>query len=363
MEKTRGWSSPSRYVQGFGISQEIYSYCNHLGTNALIILTPSCSYLKKSVAKSFNDNGGKVMIIEYRSNGNEQGIDDVLEDGTYDFIVGIGGGRIQDLAKAVANKKNIACVIMPSTISTDGPVISRSVFYNSDGTSYAVKYNKAPELILVDTQLIFNSPLRMTIAGIGDAITTKFEAQANWRNRRKNLINGDFITTELGMAISEKCYDILISESAKAIESAREKKINDSFDKIVEAVVLMSGLGSENCGCGIAHSIGEGLALVPNCKSLHGEQVAFGLICQLMAENDTKQRISQMLEFYSKIGLPICLEDLGTKNDERVLRIIAQMAVSRACWQETLDNPIRDVDSVIEIIRKADEIGMKYRRG
>ena len=277
----------------------------------------------------------------------------------FDYVIGIGGGKIVDLSKAIANEKNIPYVIIPSIISTDAPVTSRSVIYNTDGSSYAIKYNKSPDLIIVDLNLICDAPIRFFISGIGDAITTKFEADANARFRRRNLIKGNYISTELGNVISDHCFNVLITESVDAVSSLKNGIINKSLERVAEAVILMSGLGSENCGCGIAHSVGEGLALISGKKSLHGEQVAFGLICQLLAEERTDKMLDDVVDLYKKINLPTRLKDLGINDNKESLNIIANMAFSRTCWHEALEIPITNIGQVVEIIRQADAIGNK----
>ena len=242
--------------------------------------------------------------------------------------------------------------------ATDTPATSRSVIYNLDGSSYAIKYDKSPDLIIVDTEVIFKSPLRFFISGIGDAITTKFEAEANNRKMRKNLIKGNYFSTYTGMVISDVCYDTLIGSGKDAVSGIQSGCHNESVDKVIEAVVLMSGLGAENCGCGIAHAVGEGIALVPTNKvSLHGEQVAFGLICQLIAEKRDVGVIRGLLKYYGEVGLPKTLGELGIDANDRNLGIIAGMAISRACWVEAIDVPVTTVWQVKGIIKQADDIG------
>ena len=59
--------------------------------------------------------------------------------------------------------------------------------------------------------------------------------------------------------------DILIGSGKDAVSGIQSGCHNESVDKVIEAVVLMSGLGAENCGCGIAHSP------IPEIKNLNGD--------------------------------------------------------------------------------------------
>lgn len=355
---TVGWSSPARYIQGFDIIKGLYKFCSQYGSKAFVLITHSCMNLKSQIADSFILNNMDCEIEECKCEGLKSEIDYYSELCTGDFIIGIGGGKIIGLTKAVAHCVDIPCIIIPSTLSTDAPVTSRSVIYKTDGSSYALKYNKSPDMVIVDTSLIMKSPIRFFVAGIGDAITTKFEAEANQRHGRKNLIKDGFISTYAGVGISNLCYEMLLKEGENAVDDIRHNRFSDAIDRVVEAVILMSGLGSENCGCGIAHSIGEGISLVPVYnKSLHGEQVAFGLICQFYAENRTIEEIDGLIRFYLSVGLPVSLCDLDIHLDMESFQLIAKTAIGRACWQEALDIPIIEIERVIDIIKMADETG------
>lgn len=357
ISEVRGWSSPSRYIQGSNICSDLYTYCSCLGNKPLVLLTPSCQKLVKHISDSYEHNGAECLIELHRSNGSINEINYYAEMQGFDYIIGIGGGKIIDLTKAIADEKSIPCVVIPSIISSDAPATSRSVIYNDDGSSFARKYDKAPDLIIVDLNLICGAPVRYFVSGIGDAIATKFEADANVRFGRKNFIKGNYISTETGNVISDHCFNVLITESAEAVSSLKNGTVNKSLERVSEAVILMSGLGSENCGCGIAHSIGEGIALISGSKTLHGEQVAFGLICQLLAEKRSNNILDEVINLYKKIGLPIKLNDLHVENNKESLDIIANMAFSRACWYEALETPVNYIGEVVEIIRQADMIG------
>ena len=55
-----------------------------------------------------------------------------------------------------------------------------------------------------------------------------------------------------------------------------------AFDAVVEANILMSGLGFENGGLGLAHAMTRGLVRTPVVdQCLHGFHVAYGLLVQL----------------------------------------------------------------------------------
>lgn len=67
----------------------------------------------------------------------------------------------------------------------------------------------------------------------------------------------------------------------------------EAFEDVAEANTLLSGVGFENTGCSIAHGLQASFSAVQgNPPCMHGEQVAFGALCQLVLENRAKRRIS-----------------------------------------------------------------------
>ncbi len=103
-----------------------------------------------------------------------------------DIVLGIGGGKALDTAKAVAFYAELPAVIIPTAASTDAPPCSAlSVLYTPDGQfdKYLFLRNN-PDLVLVDTAIVANAPVRLLVAGMGDALATYYEARACQRGAR-----------------------------------------------------------------------------------------------------------------------------------------------------------------------------------
>jgi glycerol dehydrogenase len=84
------------------------------------------------------------------------------------------------------------------------------------------------------------------------------------------------------------------------------------LEATVEATVLMSGLGFENGGLSLAHSLTRGLVKARDAKNaIHGAHVAWGLLVQLAAEGRDDGFIGDLRDFYGRTGLPRTLAELG----------------------------------------------------
>ncbi len=88
-------------------------------------------------------------------------------------VLGIGGGKTLDTAKALAHFMNVPVAIAPTIASTDAPCSALSVIYTDEGEfdSYLM-LPRNPNMVIVDTQIVAGAPARLLAAGIGDALAT-----------------------------------------------------------------------------------------------------------------------------------------------------------------------------------------------
>lgn len=211
----------------------------------------------------------------------------------YDVVIGFGGGKILDVAKAVAffNKKYL--IIIPTSASNDGPCTALSVLYHEDGSLDRYLYlDKNPDVVLVDTSIIIKCPTRLTIAGMGDALSTYFEARANGK------MNDEAI----------ECFNNLMKYGIDSISGFENKKIGELQEIIIRTNIYLSGVGFEKSGTNLAHEISYKL----NCPKMHGEKVAYGTLVELCYEN--AEEFDEVYDWCKKIGLPTSLKDLGLSN-------------------------------------------------
>ena len=308
------FGAPGRYVQGAGELERLGEHVSSLGCAAFVILDsgtddrlgetlgPAFFACEDLVEPCFEVYDGPcteqaVMRLAQRCEAND-----------YDVVVGIGGGKMLDIAKAVAHFTERPLCVVPTAASTDAPCSALSVLYRKDGAfDRYLHLDRNPDMVVVDTSVIAKAPLRMTVAGMGDALATYFEARVCASTGGVNELGGK--SGAMALAAARACYDTLMECGVEAKRDIEAGKVTAAVERIVECNILLSGIGFESGGLALAHAIANGLAGAPDCRAMHGEGVAFGLNVQLALE-DAPER-EQVLDFCREVGLPTTLDELG----------------------------------------------------
>lgn len=314
--RTRALGTPGRYIQGRGEIENLGGYVSDLGDKALILIDPFLyEDLKGRLAEKISANerpiflkfGGETSWSEIKR------LTDVSEKERCNVIVGIGGGKTIDTAKAVASNTHSPIIVAPTAASTDAPCSALSVIYTDEGVySEVMKHSSNPDVVLVDSEMVSKAPVRLLVAGMGDALATFFEARANQDSDSANYVGAGFRRSLSAMALAKLCYEVLLAQGVKAKAAVERGACTEAVEDIIEANTLLSGLGFENCGCAAAHGIHDGLTALEETHHLyHGEKVAFGTICELVMENRPMEEINEVIGFCRSVGLPTMLKDLG----------------------------------------------------
>ncbi|MFP7495095.1 glycerol dehydrogenase [Terribacillus saccharophilus] len=362
MEKV--FISPSRYVQGKDVLLKAGEYVKKIGDNALVLADDFVWDLAgNTVLENLEQSGVQTKKIVFGGEASTEEIKRIADEGKEsNVVIGIGGGKTLDTAKAVADELQAGVVIMPTTASTDAPTSALSVIYSAEGTFESYKfYDKNPDLVLVDTKIISQAPPRFLASGIADAMATWVEARASIEGRGQNMAGG--LATIAGQAIAEKAEEVLFEYGLLAYEANKRQIVTPALEAVVEANTLLSGLGFESGGLGAAHAIHNGFtALHGEIHSLtHGEKVAFGTLTQLALEDRTLDEINTYVDFYLALGLPVTLEDIKLKDvsDEDLLKV-AELAVQEGETIHSLPGTIT-ADQVVDAIKAADQYAKAYK--
>lgn len=366
---------PTKYVQGEDEILNLGYFVQTFGKSALLIAHKDDSARVREKLDATAEKFG-ITFVEggfngQCSRGEVERLQKLAQEKNCDCTIGLGGGKALDTAKCVA--QGDALIIVPTIAATDAPTSHSAVLYHEDGMfdDYAY-FKQSPSVILIDTTVIANAPTRFLVSGMGDALATYFEARAT-RNAFANVNAGlpcgareGFCPTAKGtnaaMALAELSYKTLMREGKKAKEACDCNVVTPALENIIENNILLSGLGFESGGLAAAHAIYDGFTIFPGThKYFHGEQVAFGTICQLVLENAPMEELEEVLNFCMELGLPVCLKDIGVDSytDEELIEV-----AKKACIEEesihSMPFPIT-IEAVASAIKAADRIGANYK--
>ncbi|WP_099468727.1 glycerol dehydrogenase [Konateibacter massiliensis] len=366
---------PSKYVQGEDELLNLGYFVKEFGKSALLIAHPDDVARVKSKLDSTVEKF-QITFVESGfcgecSRQEVERLQKLAKEKGCACTIGLGGGKAIDTAKCVAMGDNL--IICPTIASTDAPTSHSAVLYTPEGAfeDYAY-FRQNPSVVLIDTTVISNAPTRFLVSGMGDALSTYFEARATSRSYSnvnaglpcgyREKVCGEAKGTNTAMALATLCYQTLIKDGLKAKISSNSNVVTAALENIIETNILLSGLGFESGGLSAAHAIHNGLTMLEGThKYFHGEKVAFGTIAQLILENAPTEEVNEVLDFCVSIGLPVCLSDIGvdTITKEEVMQV-----AKKACIPEesihSMPFPIT-IEAVAAAIITADAIGKAYK--
>jgi glycerol dehydrogenase len=326
--------APLRYVQGPDALSKLGEQLAIIGLgNPLVVTSPSAKRAvgdkieaglsAHQIPYEFADFGGECTRREISR------LRDLCLEGAHDCIINCGGGKVIDAGRAAACSSafcveeqavipglgaGVACINVPTVAATDASTSAVSLVYDDNHVAEAtMAFPSNPVMVFVDTSVIAQSPVRLLVAGMGDALATHFEADMCYRTGTPAVVTQSH-TTRTARALAKLCCDLLLEYGVQAIAEAREGVPGPALEAITEANVLLSGLGFESGGICGAHAVGMNftrLLEVMAQPQYHGEMVAFGTLTQLVMEDKPREELDRIFGFCRSVGLPTTLAELS----------------------------------------------------
>ena len=264
---------------------------------------------------------------------------DRLRAGSFDAVVGIGGGRTLDVAKYSAGLTGLPMVSVATNLAHDG-IASPVASLEHDGRkgSYGVH---VPIAVVVDLDYVRRSPPEQLRAGIGDALSN-LSALADWElagRERGEDVDG------LAAAFSRAGAESLLHRT--------DDLLSDTYlTALAEALVLsglaMAAAGSSRPCSGACHEISHAVDALYPSRAPHGAQVAVGaLFASFLRQDERLAALDAALRRYGVARLPA---DLGL-TDEEFAAAVAQAPATRPDRFTVLERLALDESQIRDRVR------------
>ncbi|MEN2467070.1 iron-containing alcohol dehydrogenase family protein [Ornithinibacillus sp. JPR2-1] len=319
--------SPNLYLGYEGVLDQISSLLDEHQFYHPTVIHGNASW---KAAKPYFELTQPATYINYQGDCTHEEVDRiarVTNDIETDVIIGVGGGKILDIAKATGAKVNLPVILIPTLASNCAAWTPLSVFYDTKGNfkEYIV-FPQSTYMVLLDPRIIVDSPVAYLRAGIGDTIAKWYEADVLTRK-----LTPKPLAVDIALHAARLCRDVLLENGDNAIEAILAHKITPELVRVTETIIMVGGMvggyGDHYGRISGAHSIHNALTLIHEThQHLHGDKVAFGVLTQLALE-ERLDEISFLLPYYKKLKLPTSLAELGiVSNQEEAIKTIAQGA-------------------------------------
>ncbi len=333
---------PKKVMIGNGALDKIGDFCRDLGLKgtASFFTGPSVIKIIGRRALDILESYDYTLNVNILPKKIEMG--HIANMKNSDFTIGVGGGRIIDAAKMVAKTKGIPFISVPTAVSHDGIASDRAVIDTYSVTAVM------PTGIVIDTDVIKNSPYRLTASGCADVIS-KLTAVADWELAHKE--KGEYIS-EYAATINRKSAELIMSR-AKSIRKLEKKSLRNLIEALVFSGISMSIAGSSRPASGSEHLFSHALKKIyPEKTSLHGEECGVGTILCSYLHNMNWQKVVRALDL---IGSPVNSKQL--KIPEKILvKALSEAKSIRSDRYTILNHKEIDKKKALKAARETDVI-------
>ncbi len=319
-----------RYMQGEGILEKAGKEILRVGKKAYLIGGPhALAAAKQRLEKGLAEAGLSYTFEEYpglNTYEKAKAVAETIKAEGFDVIVGVGGGKIMDLSKAIAYFAGCPVVNIPTSIATCAAFTPLSVMYTETGASLgSLRFEFEVSAVLVDMDIIVHEPPRYVSAGILDAMAKLIEI----KNGHPVITLEDFpVDLFTSYTLAEYTYRELLRLAREAYQDVEAHRLTKAVKDVtfinVAVTGMISGISKGFGQSAIGHEIYERVRtyFTQEAKDyLHGEIVAVGLLAQLYY-NQTPEKVPEFKALMREMGMPASLQDIHVEpSEENLLKL------------------------------------------
>ena len=221
-------------------------------------------------------------------------------------VLGIGGGKVIDVAKLSSFNQGVYFVSMPTTASHDGIVSPMASSKNPD-TSISVAAH-SPIAVIADSEILAQSPFRLLAAGCAD-LMANFTAIKDWELAHR-LKNETFSESAAALSIMSAN---LITDNIANIKPNLEPSARIVMKSLFSGGMAISIAGSSRPASGSEHLFSHALDKILDKPALHGEQCGIGTIMMMYLHGGDWRYIKNALK---AVEAPTTAAEIGVSEDD-----------------------------------------------
>lgn len=315
--------SPVEYVNEAGILKQLNQILSEKGYQKPVILTDQ-TVIQATPAflpdRFYSDH--RVIIFNGNCTYREADrITGLLNEA--DVLVALGGGQLLDTAKNVADQGAVDLVNIPTVASNCASITTKSMIYSEKGHEMVgrKRHPNPVNLVLVDPDLLRQSPKQYLLSGIGDTLAKWYEIR-----RRLNVPEAEGAVLDIARKTIEISKDRTLAITD--LDAINPADFSNLLDTIFLVAACVDGFAAARGRSVAAHSFHNGyLKAVDHPVKTHGEIVALGVLVQLAIEGEDHE-LQSLIDFYRQIGLPTRPEDLKLHPGTDEIHVIAKDMVA-----------------------------------
>lgn len=307
---------PREIHSGPGVIKETGSICKDLKLSGRVLIASGPRTMKvggEKVISSLQEHDFDVetIIIDTPSTEAVEAVQDRMKN--MSAVLGVGGGKVIDVAKMAATQSGSHSVSVPTAASHDGVSSPRASIKN-EGGSISLK-TEPPMGVIADTQIISQAPFRLMASGCGDIISN-YTAVLDWKLAHR-LLNEDF--SDSASALSLVTAEMLI-KSAGDIKEGLIESAAIVVKALISSGMAISIAGNSRPASGAEHKFSHALDIIAPKPALHGEQCGVGTIMMMYLHGGDWEFIRETLK---TIKAPVNARELGIE-PEYIIKALTQ---------------------------------------
>ncbi len=352
--------TPKVYINEVGSISRSGEYISKIGKNPLIIAGEKA---KKAVGDEFfaslEKNGispKNVQIFSgYPSQTQFDSYAEKAKSANSDVIIGIGGGRVLDTAKATADILGLPAITVPTVAATCAAWAAVTIQYDDEGGYVRSRLNKnSAQLVIADPKVIFTAPERYLFSGVVDTFAKFYEI------RPTTEFFPEDVPSAIALKASKIAFENLERDTFKAIFDSKKGVYGEVAKNVIDAIIYLAGFAGsfrgEHGHYSFAHPFYHTSTRLHHSNiKLHGEKVAFGIVTQLILEGKSDSEVLDAIKIFSRYENAHTLEDFALTTEKDLDFISEQVP-------EIFDYvPYKEKSAIKSALVKADSLSKIFR--